>query len=345
MKNRIIVNIGEQFEADASRVLRSIPELTVALTDEGDSQADAVVLYGDSEMPVAVEFKTRVSSATAHMYVHRAKHLKIPMVVMAGEMTGNAREILGKAGIGSVDGLGNVRLELPGLIMRITGTRQVRRSALPTRLSGKSGLIAQAMLLDVDRCWHVSDLTQRCAVSAGLVHRVLKRLEGEGVVEARGSGPNKIRRLSNPPALLDLWAEEHRDRLWRQPSFMLAQTTDHLISWLREGLETAGVDYALTGSAAAARMAPFITNVPVTEVWLASTADASDVCAELGAAPVESGPNVVFLQERYDGPLAFRTRQDGVWTVNVFRLYVDVRRDLRRGREQGDRLRQEVIGF
>lgn len=127
--------------------------------------------------------------------------------------------------------------------------------------------------------------------------------------------------------------------------FLLAQTTDQLIDILCGGLETAAVDYALTGVAAAARIAPFVTGVPVTEVWLSSTSATSELCEQLGATPVESGPNVVLLQERDNAPLAFRTRESGVWTANVFRLYVDTRRDPQRGREQSDYLRREVIGF
>ena len=93
------------------------------------------------------------------------------------------------------------------------------------------------------------------------------------------------------------------------------------------------------------RIAPLVTNVAVTEVWLDSTADMPGLCDRLGATPVDSGPNVVFLQERDNGPLAFRTREDDVWTANLFRLYVDIRRDPRRGTEQSAHLRREVIGF
>ncbi|MCY4631515.1 MAG: hypothetical protein OXE75_11635 [bacterium] len=339
------MNVSLEFEAEALRVLRSIPELAVTVNDERDPRGDAAIRYGGVDIPVALEFKTRVSSAAAHQIVHRAQQHEMPTVVIAAEMTGGAREILDGAGIGSIDGLGNVRLALPGLLMRISGTTRPRRPTAPTRLSGKSSLVVQAMLLDVERSWHVSTLAQRCGVSAGLAHRVLRRLEDEGVVATDGAGPRKARRLSNPAALLDLWAEEHRDRPTRRPVFLLAQTTDQMIDRLCEGLETAAVDYALTGAAAAARIAPFLTSVPVAEVWLSSMAATSEVCNELGATPVESGPNVVLLQERDDAPLAFRTRENGVWTANVFRLYVDTRRDTQRGREQSDHLRREVIGF
>ncbi len=345
MKNQIEVNYGSRLEAEAIRVLRSIPELAVSAPQGIDSGVDAVVRYADTEVPVAIEVKARLSSAEAHRIAHQVRVRKMPVVVVAGESTERAREILTEAGVGLVDGLGNVRLELPGLLVRINSKRPVRRATVPVRLSGKSGLVAQAMLCDVDRSWQVGDLRARCGVSAGLVHRVLQRLENEGVVEVYGAGPSKRRRLSNPAALLDLWTEEQTDRPIRHRMFMPAQTTDRLIGVLSEGLEADESDYALTGAAAAARLAPFVTSIAVAHVWLESTADPSVVCARLGATPVDSGPNVVLLQERDNGPLAFRTRIDGVWTANMFRVYLDTRRDRRRGREQSDHLRREVIGF
>ena len=304
-----------------------------------------MVRYAGTETPVAVECKARVSSAGAHHIVYQAQRLEMPLVVVAAEITGKARDILSRAGIGSVDGLGNIRLELPGLLLRVAGTGRVERSPTPTRLSGKSGLVAQAMLLDLRRSWHVSELSEHSGVSAGLAHRVLRRLEGEDVVESRGAGPRKTRRLTNPAALLDLWAEEQHDRPSRRPAFMLAQTFDRLVNSLCTELERGLVDHALTGPAAVARIAPFVTNVTVAEVWLGSTTDPSDICARLGATPVETGPNVVFLQASDDGPLAFRSRATGAWTVNIFRLYVDLLREPRRGQEQADHLRQEAIGF
>ena len=345
VKKAVSVNIGHRLEARAIHILRGIPELEVAINRDTDARCDALLQYAGMESPVALEFKTKVSSATAHLAVHQAQRLDIPLVIVAAETTTTAREILSEARIGLVDGLGNVGLDLPGLVMRIAGTGRVTRSAGPTRLSGKSGLVVQALLLDIERSWKVSDLGKACGVSAGLAHRVLRRLEDEGTVEAFGAGPAKTRQLSNPAALLDLWAEEHRDRPSRLSAFMLAPTTDQLVGSLCSGLEAIGVEYALTGAAAADRIAPLLTNVAVAEVWLDSRADVSDLCARLDAMPVESGANVVFLQERDNGPLTFRVREEGVWTTNLFRLYLDARRDPRRGVEQSAHLRREVIGF
>ena len=118
-----------------------------------------------------------------------------------------------------------------------------------------------------------------------------------------------------------------------------------VVERLGANLDRAGVDYALTGAAGASLLAPFVTAVPVTEVWVAATAAPEELLRGAGVDPVTDGQNVVFLQEKDDTPLAFREQAKGVWIANRFRLFADLRRDPRRGREQSDHLRQEVIGF
>ena len=345
VNNNIEWHLGSELEAEVFRVLRAIPEFTVTTGRGHKRHADAVVRHGGSATPVAVQVKTRVSSAAAHHIVHQARQLSIPTVVIAREMTDRAREILGTEGIGSIDGLGNIRLNLPGLIMRITGEPRPKRAPPPTRLSGKSSLVVQAMLLDANRQWQVTELARRAGVAVGLAHRVLRRLDGEDVLESQGAGPTKSRRLTNPAALLDLWVEEHHDRPLRKPAYVLETNDARQTESLCIGLEETGIDYALTGAAAAAQIAPFVTSVLLTEIWLEASADPSAVCEQLGALQVESGPNVVFLQERDDAPLAFRTRHSGVWTANRLRVFLDLWHDPRRGREQAEYLRREVIGF
>ena len=345
VNNEVEWHLRPDLEAEVFRILRAIPEFTITTGRGHERRSDAVVRHGGLATPITIQVKTRVSSAAAHHIVHQARQLSIPTVVIARKMTDRACEILGAEGIGSIDGLGNIHLNLPGLIMRITGEPRPKRAPPPTRLSGKSSLVVQAMLLDAERPWRVTDLAKRAGVSVGLAHRVLQRLDEEGVVESDGAGPNKTRHLANPAALLDLWAEEHRDRPLRRPAFLLAPTDRNLSDALCDRLETTAIDYALTGGAAVARIAPLVTNVAVAEVWLEATADPSAVCEDLGALEVASGPNVVFLQEPGDAPLAFRTRDNGVWTTNRFRLFLDLRRDPKRGRKQADYLRREIIGF
>jgi hypothetical protein len=110
-------------------------------------------------------------------------------------------------------------------------------------------------------------------------------------------------------------------------------------------LAARGLDHALTGAAAASFVAPFVTAVPVAEVWVTVGATPGRLPDAAGGELADTGYNVVFLQAKGDTPLAFRDQAAGLWLVNRFRLYADLRHDPRRGQEQAAHLRREVIGF
>jgi hypothetical protein len=114
---------------------------------------------------------------------------------------------------------------------------------------------------------------------------------------------------------------------------------------LSRALTEAKIEHAVTGAAAADRLAPFITAIPVTDIWVTDRVALEDVAAAASAEAVQEGHNIVLRQAAGDGPLAFRTRADDIWIVDPLRLFYDLRQDPRRGREQADRLRKEVIGF
>ena len=166
------------------------------------------------------------------------------------------------------------------------------------------------------------------------------------MVAAEGAGPKRVRRVTDRAALLDLWAEEVRDRGVKQlRAFRFGRDPRTLTAALGRTLTDAGVDHTVTGAAAAATLAPFVTAIPVTEVWVGETVALEEAALAAGAEVVEDGHNVVLAQARDDAPLVFRQKVDDFWRVNVFRLFYDLRRDPRRGREQAQRLREEVIGF
>ena len=341
------MRIGGRFAAEALRILRAIPGLDIIAEPVGlHRDVDALVMFAGTEAPVAIEFKSRANAATAWHLANVARHRpELPLVLIAAETTADARRILSEHGIAFIDGLGNAQLELPGLFFRVAGAGRPARAPAPSRLSGKAGLVAQALLLDPKRAWRINDLAEQTAVSGGLVHRVLARLEVEGIVSTSGAGPHRTRRVTDPAALLDLWAEENVDKPVRTRGYLLAQTPQQVINQLGECLNDARIEYALTGAAAASIIAPFVTTITVTEVWVAAAVDPQEFFDHTPATRVTEGHNVTFLQASTDAPLAFRQHSGGLWIVNRFRLYADLRRDKRRGVEQADHLRREVIGF
>lgn len=348
MNNVVTVNIDPRFEADVLRILRAIPGLEV---DRGpldlavDSDIDAVVVSAGHETPILIETKARVNAATARQLVRVAQlRPDTPLLLVAGETTAEARCIVAENGIGCIDGLGNAHLELPGLLLHIGGTNKPAPKT-STRLSGKAGIVAQALLREPGHPWQIKDLAAATGVSAGFVHRVVARLTNEALLTADGSGPQRTRTVSDPAGLLDLWVEEQDDKTIRNHAYQLAQTNQQLVADLTRALDAADIEYAVTGAAAAAMIAPVLTTVAVTELWVDARTDPRDLIEQTPAEAVDAGHNVVFLQTKSNAPLEHRQRVHDVWITGSIRLYLDLRNDPRRGAEQADNLREQIIGF
>ncbi|MGA3215765.1 MAG: hypothetical protein ABSD97_08780 [Acidimicrobiales bacterium] len=346
------MNIEGALEKDVLRLLQEIPEVTVEPAVATKHRPDIVVRAGDVTHVVEVKAQRVTNAAAARQLVEYARHLPTgtSLLVVARTTTEEARHLLEEQGVGVIDTQGNMRVELPGLFLWTEGrpvpaAREDQKEP-PVKLTGKAGVAAQALLREPQRRWQVHDLAKAADVSVGLAHRVLARLERENLVKVEGAGPKRTRRVENPTALLDLWAEEMRDRGVKQlRAFRLARDPRVQTKILSRALAAAKIEHAVTGPAGAARLAPFVTAIPVTDIWVADTVALSDIAATAHADVVQEGHNILLRQATSDAPLAFRQKVDDVWTANPFRLFLDLRQDPRRGREQADRLREEVIGF
>jgi hypothetical protein len=334
------------------RLLQEIPGVTAERTALNKRRQDIVIRAGDVTQVVEVKAQPQTNAAAARQIVEYAQHLPegTHLLLVARTTTEEARRLLEEQGVGVIDTQGNMRVEFPGLFLWTEGrlprpTREGQK-APPVRLTGKAGVAAQALLHEPQRKWQVHDLAKAADISVGLAHRVLARLERENLVEVAGAGPKRTRRIEKPTALLDLWVEEMRDRRVKQlRAFRLARDPRAQARILSRALTEAKIEHAITGPAGAARLAPFITAIPVTDIWVAETVPLNDVASAVQADVVQEGQNIVLRQTPGDAPLAFRTKVDDIWTADPFRLFYDLRQDPRRGREQADRLRKEVIGF
>lgn len=347
------VNIGGPLERDALRILQDIPGVAVDPKMLTEGRPDILIRAGDVTHVVELKVQRITNAAAARQLVEYKRELPkgTRLLLVTRTTTEEARLLLQDAGIGVIDGAGNMRVDFKGLFVWSEGRRDPHRAQTvpglpPVKLTGKAGLAALALLQAPERRWHVQDLAEEASVSVGLAHRVLARLERERLVETDGAGPQRNRRVTDPAALLDLWADEMRDRGVRQlRAFRLSRDPRAQTRTLSRAMEEANIEHAVTGAAGAARLAPFVTAVPVIDIWVGETVELDAVAAATQAEAVTEGHNIVLRQAPMDAPLAFRQKVDGVWTVNPFRLFYDLRQNPQRGREQADRLRQEVIGF
>jgi hypothetical protein len=346
------VNIEGPLGRNTLGILREIPGVAAERTVGDRQRPDIVVRVGDVSHVVELKTQHMTNAASAHQLIEYARRLPndVHLLVVARTTTEEARRLLENAGVAVMDAQGNVRVDLPGIFVWTEGrpiqaTRE-KQDEPPVKLTGKAGIAAQALLLEPLHWWQVHDLAIAADISVGLAHRVFTRLERDQLIEVKGAGPKRIRRVSNPAALLDLWAEEMADRRVTQVrAFRLARDARAHATTLSGLLTEAKVDHAVTGPAGAARLAPFITSIPVVEIWITDTVVLTNAVEAMGGEVVDQGHNILLRQAAGDTPLVFRTEVENVWTVNPFRMYFDLLQDPRRGREQADRLREEVIGF
>ena len=346
VKNQPPVKIAGALEAWALSAIRAQPGFDAAI------RPDAEISIEGRTRPIVLEAKRRVDAASAHAIVALARRTPKgrDFILVAVHTSEGARQILEANEVAYLDGLGNASIRLPGVFVR-TGSFSaaaviVDREPVKARLAGKAGLIAQALLLDRDRAWRVADIAAEAGVSTGLAHRVLARLEDATILAADGSGPRKVRRITNPEALLDLWAEEERERgARRTAAFVLARPGARTAALLSERLAGAGIMHAITGIAAAAILAPALTSVPITYVRVTAAVPVSEALNALDARQTEEGANLVIVQGADDTELRFRREIDGIWLAADTRIYLDSLRDPRRGKEQAQLFRESVLGI
>jgi DNA-binding IscR family transcriptional regulator len=342
---------GARLDRAAVRILREIPGVTIEHKVDAGDRPDIVIQAGDVTAVVEVKVQRATNAASAEQLIAYARHLpgRPHLILIAQSTTADARDRLTAAGIGIIDAAGTIRLDLPGLFIwrdPPPGASGKDVTNGGPKLAGKAGLATQALLRTPERHWTIQELAQEAGVSTGLVHRVVARLEREDLVDAKGVGPHKTRRVTKPGPLLELWAEEMRDRGVRQlRAFRLNRDSRAMGTAISQDLNDAGISHAITGAAAALRLAPFVTAVTVTDVWVAEEHDLEALTRAARAETVTEGNNVIFRSARDDVPLAFRERHDGTWLADPLRVFLDVRNDPRRGREQAAHLRTEVIGF
>ena len=222
-------------------------------------------------------------------------------VVVARYLSPPVRQKLVEAGLSFVDATGNVRVtsSKPGLFLSDRGA-----DSDPWRGPGRprgslkgapAGKVVRA-LLDYDRSWAIRDLVETSQASTGATYRVVQFLEEEELVERQGSQV----RVPQWQPLLRRWSRDYefvassRTTAWLAPRGL-----DRFLS----RAAATDLEYAVTGSLAAAEWAPY---APARAAMI-YTPDASAAADAWDLRPTETGANVV-LAEPESAAVFARTR-------------------------------------
>jgi hypothetical protein len=290
-------------------------ELRVRAPDGGGVIAlvQAKRLLSTRDVPFALEALRAAASRWA-------AEQEVALVIAARYLAPATRTRIAELGGGYVDATGNMLIATnrPALFVRDRGAdRDPWRARGRPRgtLQGPPAARVVRGLIDFAPPYTIPDLAKRSKASMGATYRVIEFLEQEGLLERRRYGPIEDVRWR---ALLERWSEDYgfsksnTVRTYLEPRGLRA-LTDRLAT--RQGL-----DYVVTGSLAAERVAAYAPARMAT-IYVRDLARASDA---LGLRPVESGANVALAAGDYDVVFERATTADDVKFAALSQVAVDL---------------------
>lgn len=232
---------------------------------------------------------------------------------------------------------GQFRIVAPGIALIYLAAAEQDQTTRQVRLSGRTGAVAESLLLEPARTWSVRELALFAQVSAPLAHRVIARLEREGILKFTGQGPEKTRQLTNARALAELWSQEEKLPAPILKGYLYAGS----IESLAEKVISAIPGSAIGGTLAANTYKPVLTRVnPPIRIWIPYTFGKASIM-ETGVQQTDSGANLEFCQVKGD-PWRIHVSHEQVPSVSRWRAWMEIAHAEGRTQELADSLLSEL---
>lgn len=253
-------------------------------------------------------------------------------LVITRYLSASTRERLCSEGVGYIDLTGNIRIVMakPGLFVETQGAAEdPDRQERPARsLRGaKAGRVVR-VLIDSKQPPGTRALAAKAEVDPGYASRVLALLDTEALIVRTGRG--RIEEV-NWPALLRRWGQEAP---LESRGTVLTYLEPRGIPAFLSRLGRCGERYAVSGSLAAARLAPIAAS-RLAVVWME---DAKDASVRLGLRPATAGANVLLVDPIDDGVFIGIQERDGVWYAAPSQVAADLLTSPGRGPAEAEEL-------
>ena len=258
---------------------------------------------------------------------------RVPIVV-SERLTRSVRTALEAAGCSYADGTGSVHLELPGFLLHIDAPAGRTAGAVPVpRGMGAVGVrVVQTLLAEPERDWAVTDLAEASGASVGEAHKMVVRLESEGLLRLTGAGRARRRHIVQAADLLDWLARVPAARKMHAKlnAYLYAPDPDALITRLSWNAHESGIAWAVTGAAAARVMGVgVVTALPVAMIRVPAKPGLREAAAALGVEPVDSGANVQLVADVGQVATHAVIRNGPVACAPPVRIWLDMLSELR----------------
>lgn len=331
---------------DQSRNTR-LDALVNTRTPDGESCQLAVEI-------VRIAYPRDVRLAISHLMKFRdtvPNDTRIALCLVAEAISPGSREALREAGINYCDLSGTLYFKHRTWLVDIERTpkRPTRKKDIAL-FSGAREQVVHALLhhwySDADDGYVTGEELARLShTSTYTVSSTMQALEQLDVVESKGNGPSRRRRLRDPATLLDAWAEawpmrrEVRTRWYTYSPG--GNITDHVIDGF---VKHARQEWAITGAAAANAIVPRLTSVDRVEV-IVQPGEAERLASSIGLSQAEKGSNVIMI-ERTGASFLFLDEQHGrshSYVTSKFIQYLDLLNGYGRNKELAEEFRKNAL--
>lgn len=274
--------------------------------------------------------------------IHRELPKAFPMAGATYIGPQSARILKGN-GFGYIDLSGNCYVALENVLIEKEGKRNVRPSSRPLRslFAPRATRVVRALLAEPRRAWRLEELARAAEVSLGHSHNVVKRLEELAWLER---GDEQRIHLSKAADLLESWCESYTYRNNDLSSYFVPERmTRKFMEKVAQAATAQGRRYAFTMNAGLSLVAPHL-KVPGIHCYLEG--DPAPIAAALGARSAAEADAALHFLGPYDPGVFYGTlEKGGLKVVSLPQLYADLLHWERRGPEQAEHLRREVMGF
>jgi len=259
-------------------------------------------------------------------------------IVAAPYITEDTARICKENGVGYIDLAGNCFLKFGKVFIERKNYPNPfkEKRIVKSIFSPKASRILRVMLSNPKKTWQLQELAKESGVSLGQAFKVKKRLLD---LEYAGEA-NKNVELKQPDALLSKWSENYSFRKNKLYDYFCFGELRDIEQKITEYCKKNNITYALTLFSGAGLVAPYAR---YTRAFIYIKEKIQEVVDSLQLKPVDSGPNVTFLQPFDDGVFYDFREINGIQVVCNIQLYLDLISYKGRGEEAAKFLLEQKI--
>jgi len=246
-------------------------------------------------------------------------------------------------GVGWMDLSGNAHLSTNSFLIHVEGKpNQFKQKGRPSNpFAPKSSRISRFLLIHPNRRFRQKEIAERTGVGRGWTSKVVRRLEEKGLIRR---GEDERIEVPDSSLLLSAWHEKYDFSKHKVLKGTVASKDSvALTKHLAETFESAGVEYAATGLAAAWLLTQFARFRIVT--FYLNRLPREDIKREIGLRKDSTGANVWLVVPNDEGVVHGSSVEGQVRHVHPVQTYLDLKGHPERSEEAADSIKNKCFDW